>query len=273
MPQARASPFGKPSFRREDAGSQVFSSLGALVRWSGTRTPPAETTLYSSPVIAGRLGFFAAWTVTSSPHADPPCLDLEAGFQVYPAARMPVPAGGHRRAGDRDRGGPQRHGPARHAVPGQYLHPPMSTTAIILTALTAAGLVLLLWAIGRAVTAAGNRIPPARAVAPPPGRTAGRCPDHHHRRLWRRTPGQPRHPRRPASRGVPHRGQHMLPDQGPALARREHPASRPPQPRRSHHARRSRAGRQRRRASRPPRTPITPATRPRPTTTRQPEEK
>ena len=38
----------------------------------------------------------------------------------------------------------------------------MSTTAIILTALTAAGLVLLLWAIGRAVTAAGNRIPPAQ---------------------------------------------------------------------------------------------------------------
>jgi hypothetical protein len=38
----------------------------------------------------------------------------------------------------------------------------MSTTAIVLTALTAAGLVLLLWAIGRAVTAAGNRIPPAQ---------------------------------------------------------------------------------------------------------------
>jgi hypothetical protein len=27
--------------------------------------------------------FPAVWTVTSSPHADPPCLDLEAGFQVY----------------------------------------------------------------------------------------------------------------------------------------------------------------------------------------------
>ena len=39
----------------------------------------------------------------------------------------------------------------------------MSTTAISLTALTAAGLVLLLWAIGRAVTAAGNRIPPAQS--------------------------------------------------------------------------------------------------------------
>jgi hypothetical protein len=38
----------------------------------------------------------------------------------------------------------------------------MSTTAIVLTALTAAGLVLLLWVIGRAVTAAGNRIPPAQ---------------------------------------------------------------------------------------------------------------
>ena len=38
----------------------------------------------------------------------------------------------------------------------------MSTTAIVLTAPTAAGLVLLLWAIGRAVTAAGNRIPPAQ---------------------------------------------------------------------------------------------------------------
>lgn len=38
----------------------------------------------------------------------------------------------------------------------------MSTTAIVLTALTAAGLVLLLWVTGRAVTAAGNRIPPAQ---------------------------------------------------------------------------------------------------------------
>jgi hypothetical protein len=38
----------------------------------------------------------------------------------------------------------------------------MSTTAIFLTALTAAGLVLLLWVIGRTVTAAGNRIPPAQ---------------------------------------------------------------------------------------------------------------
>jgi hypothetical protein len=39
----------------------------------------------------------------------------------------------------------------------------MSTTAIVLTVLAAAGLVLLLWAIGRAVTAAGNRIPPAQS--------------------------------------------------------------------------------------------------------------
>jgi hypothetical protein len=38
----------------------------------------------------------------------------------------------------------------------------MSTTAILLTALTTAGLVLLLWVTGRAVTAAGNRIPPAQ---------------------------------------------------------------------------------------------------------------
>ena len=38
----------------------------------------------------------------------------------------------------------------------------MSTTAVFLIALTAAGLVLLLWVIGRAVTAAGNRIPPAQ---------------------------------------------------------------------------------------------------------------
>ena len=38
----------------------------------------------------------------------------------------------------------------------------MNTTAIFPTALTAAGLVLLLWIIGRAVTAAGNRIPPAQ---------------------------------------------------------------------------------------------------------------
>ena len=38
----------------------------------------------------------------------------------------------------------------------------MSTTAISLIAVTPAGLVLLLWAIGRAVTAAGNRIPPAQ---------------------------------------------------------------------------------------------------------------
>ena len=38
----------------------------------------------------------------------------------------------------------------------------MSTTAVFLIALTAAGLVLLLWVIGRAVTAAGNRILPAR---------------------------------------------------------------------------------------------------------------
>jgi len=38
----------------------------------------------------------------------------------------------------------------------------MSTTAVSLVALTAAGLVLLLWVIGRAVTAAGNRIPPAQ---------------------------------------------------------------------------------------------------------------
>jgi len=37
----------------------------------------------------------------------------------------------------------------------------MSTTAICVAGLAAAGLVLLLWAIGRAVTAAGNRIPPA----------------------------------------------------------------------------------------------------------------
>jgi hypothetical protein len=39
----------------------------------------------------------------------------------------------------------------------------MSTTAVFLTALTAAGLVLLLWAVGRAVTAAGNRIPPSQS--------------------------------------------------------------------------------------------------------------
>lgn len=38
----------------------------------------------------------------------------------------------------------------------------MSTAAIFFTALTAAGLVLLLWATGHAVTAAGNRIPPAQ---------------------------------------------------------------------------------------------------------------
>jgi len=38
----------------------------------------------------------------------------------------------------------------------------MSTTAIFLTALITAGLVLLLWVTGRAVTAAGNRIPPAQ---------------------------------------------------------------------------------------------------------------
>ena len=38
----------------------------------------------------------------------------------------------------------------------------MSTTAIFLTALITAGLVLLLWVIGRAVTAAGNRIAPAQ---------------------------------------------------------------------------------------------------------------
>ena len=38
----------------------------------------------------------------------------------------------------------------------------MNTTAVFPTALTAAGLVLLLWVIGRAVTAAGNRIPPAQ---------------------------------------------------------------------------------------------------------------
>jgi hypothetical protein len=38
----------------------------------------------------------------------------------------------------------------------------MSTTAISLIALTVAGLVLLLWVIGRAVTAAGSRIPPAQ---------------------------------------------------------------------------------------------------------------
>ena len=37
----------------------------------------------------------------------------------------------------------------------------MSTTAVFLIAVTAAGLVLLLWVIGRAVTAAGNRIAPA----------------------------------------------------------------------------------------------------------------
>jgi hypothetical protein len=39
----------------------------------------------------------------------------------------------------------------------------MSTAAVFLTALTSAGLVLLLWAIGRAVTAIGNRIPPAQS--------------------------------------------------------------------------------------------------------------
>jgi hypothetical protein len=38
----------------------------------------------------------------------------------------------------------------------------MSTTATFLTALITAGLVLLLWVTGRAVTAAGNRIPPAQ---------------------------------------------------------------------------------------------------------------
>jgi hypothetical protein len=38
----------------------------------------------------------------------------------------------------------------------------MSITAIVLTALITAGLVLLLWVTGRAVTAAGNRIPPAQ---------------------------------------------------------------------------------------------------------------
>ena len=38
----------------------------------------------------------------------------------------------------------------------------MSTTAIVLTTLTAAGLVLLLWVTGRAVTAAANGIPPAQ---------------------------------------------------------------------------------------------------------------
>jgi hypothetical protein len=44
--------------------------------------------------------------------------------------------------------------------PGQHAPSVMSTTAICLAVLAAAGLVLLLWAIGRAVTAARNRIPP-----------------------------------------------------------------------------------------------------------------
>jgi len=38
----------------------------------------------------------------------------------------------------------------------------MSTTAICLAVLASTGLPLLLWAIGRAVTAAGNRIPAAQ---------------------------------------------------------------------------------------------------------------
>jgi hypothetical protein len=38
----------------------------------------------------------------------------------------------------------------------------MSITAVLLIAVAAAGLVLLLWAIGRAVTAVGNRIPLAQ---------------------------------------------------------------------------------------------------------------
>jgi hypothetical protein len=99
----------------------------------------------------------------------------------------------------------------------------MSTTATCLTALTAVRLVLLLWVVGRAVTAAGNRIPQRGPVVPLHGRTAGRRPDHHHHRLRRRTPGQPGHPGRPADWSVPHHGPHMLPDQGLALARREDP--------------------------------------------------
>jgi hypothetical protein len=74
----------------------------------------------------------------------------------------PVPAGGHRRAGDRNCGSRRHRWPARGAVPGQHAQSVMSTSAICLAVLAAVGLVLLLWAIGRAVTAAGNRIPAAQ---------------------------------------------------------------------------------------------------------------
>jgi hypothetical protein len=97
--------------------------------------------------------------------ADPEMITAVAALCAAETAccpHAPVPARGHRRAGDPGRGSSQHHGPARHAFPGQHAQPAMSTTAVFLTALTAAGLVLLLWVIGRAVTAAGNRIAPGQ---------------------------------------------------------------------------------------------------------------
>ena len=69
----------------------------------------------------------------------------------------PVPPGRHHQPGDPDRRGARQPGPARHPVPSQHTQPAMSTTAVVLVALSAAGFPLLLWAIGRAVTAAGER--------------------------------------------------------------------------------------------------------------------
>src|SRR5262249_55077572 len=71
----------------------------------------------------------------------------------------PVPAGHHRRPDNPDRRGSRRAGPARRAVPGWRPQPALIAAATTLTA-TAAGFVLLLWAVGRVVT--------ARAVVHPP---------------------------------------------------------------------------------------------------------
>src|SRR5215475_12195832 len=71
----------------------------------------------------------------------------------------PVPAGGHRQPGDPDRRGAWPPRPARYPAPSQHTQPAMSITAVVLVVLTAAGFPLLLWALGRAVTAAGERAP------------------------------------------------------------------------------------------------------------------
>jgi len=75
----------------------------------------------------------------------------------------PVPAGGHRQPSNPHHRGPPWRWAAGNAASRESADPPMNPTAVGLMVLTAVAFPLLLWAIGRAVTAIGERAPYSRS--------------------------------------------------------------------------------------------------------------